>query len=116
MQDKGYSTSVGDEGGFAPNLKTDEEALQLIVEAIGVAGYVPGKDFMIAMDPAATEMYEEAKKKGEVPADINTHAAAILLLGTVQGLVMQSLLSGDIKNIRKDAEGAFEIYMRGIMR
>ena len=65
LQDKGYSTAVGDEGGFAPNLKEDEEALKLIVEAIGAAGYEPGKDFMIAMDPAATEMYEEAKAKGE---------------------------------------------------
>ncbi|MCK5130204.1 MAG: phosphopyruvate hydratase [Clostridiales bacterium] len=65
LQDKGYSTAVGDEGGFAPNLKTDEEALQLIVEAIKKANYVPGTDFMIAMDPAATEMYEEAKKKGQ---------------------------------------------------
>lgn len=65
LQGKGYSTAVGDEGGFAPNLKTDEEALELIVEAIGAAGYEPRKDFMIAMDPACTEMYEEAKKKGE---------------------------------------------------
>ncbi len=65
LQDKGYSTAVGDEGGFAPNLKEDEEALALIVEAIGAAGYESGKDFMIAMDPAATEMYEEAKAKGK---------------------------------------------------
>jgi len=65
LQGKGYGTAVGDEGGFAPNLKTDEEALQLIVEAIEAAGYRPGEDFMIAMDPAATEMYEEAKAKGE---------------------------------------------------
>lgn len=65
LQDKGYSTAVGDEGGFAPNLKEDEEALALIVEAIEAAGYTSGKDFMIAMDPAATEMYEEAKAKGE---------------------------------------------------
>ena len=65
LQGKGYSTAVGDEGGFAPNLKADEEALQLIVEAIDKAGYEPGKDFMIAMDPAATEMYEEAKAKGK---------------------------------------------------
>jgi len=65
LQSKGYSTAVGDEGGFAPNLKEDEEALQLITEAIEKAGYAPGNDFMIAMDPAATEMYEEAKAKGE---------------------------------------------------
>jgi len=64
LQGKGYSTAVGDEGGFAPNLKADEEALQLIVEAIDKAGYEPGKDFRIAMDPAATEMYDEAIKKG----------------------------------------------------
>ncbi len=65
LQGKGYSTAVGDEGGFAPYLKTDEEALQVIMEAIDKAGYEPGKDFMIAMDPAATELYDEAVKKGK---------------------------------------------------
>lgn len=64
LKGKGYSTAVGDEGGFAPNLKSDEEALQSIVEAIEKAGYKPGKDFCIAIDAAATEMYEEAKKIG----------------------------------------------------
>ena len=65
LKEKGYSTAVGDEGGFAPNLKRDEEALEYIVEAIKKSGYTPGKDFKIAIDAAATEMYEEAKKKGE---------------------------------------------------
>lgn len=65
LQSKGYSTAVGDEGGFAPNLKTDEEALEIITMAIEKAGYAAGKDFMLAMDAAATEMYEEAKAKGE---------------------------------------------------
>ena len=64
LKAKGLATSVGDEGGFAPNLAKDEEALQLIVEAISKAGYKPGEDFKIALDPAATEMYDEAKKKG----------------------------------------------------
>ena len=64
LKAKGYSTAVGDEGGFAPNLKEDEEAFIYIVEAIEKAGYVPGKDFRIAVDAAATEMYEEAKKIG----------------------------------------------------
>ena len=64
LKSKGYSTAVGDEGGFAPNLKSDEEALQSIVEAIEKAGYKPGKDFGIAIDAAATEMYDEAKKIG----------------------------------------------------
>lgn len=62
---KGYATSVGDEGGFAPNLKADEEALQVIVEAIEKAGYKPGEQFRIAIDAAATEMYDEAKAKGQ---------------------------------------------------
>ena len=65
LKSKGYSTAVGDEGGFAPNLKSDEEALEVIVEAIGKAGYKSGKDFRIAMDPASTEMFEEAKKIGK---------------------------------------------------
>ncbi len=56
---KGYSTAVGDEGGFAPNLKNDEEAIQVILEAVEKAGYRPGDDFRIAIDAAATEMYQE---------------------------------------------------------
>ena len=65
LKAKGLATSVGDEGGFAPNLSKDEEALEVIVEAIKKAGFVPGKDFKIAIDAAATEMYEEAKKIGK---------------------------------------------------
>ncbi len=61
---RGYSTAVGDEGGFAPNLKSDEEALQLITDAIDKAGYVPGEEFHIAMDPASTELFEAAKEAG----------------------------------------------------
>lgn len=64
LKSKKYGTSVGDEGGFAPNLKSDEEALEVIMEAIGKAGFQPEKDFLIALDPAATEMYDEATKKG----------------------------------------------------
>ena len=59
LKAKGYNTAVGDEGGFAPNLGSNEEALQVIVEAIGKAGFKPGDDFRIAMDPAASEFYEE---------------------------------------------------------
>ncbi len=65
LKAKGLATSVGDEGGFAPSLAKDEDALQLIVEAIKKAGYKPGIDFKIAIDAAATEMYEEAKKSGK---------------------------------------------------
>ena len=58
LKEKGYSTSVGDEGGFAPDLKDSDEALQLIVNAIQKAGYAPGNDVMIAIDAAANELYE----------------------------------------------------------
>lgn len=65
LKAKGYSTAVGDEGGFAPNLKSDEEAIQVILEAVEKAGFKPGDDFRIAIDAAATEMYDEAKKIGK---------------------------------------------------
>jgi enolase len=56
---RGFATSVGDEGGFAPNLKNHQEALNLIVEAITSAGYIAGKDIMLALDPAASEFYQD---------------------------------------------------------
>jgi enolase len=65
LKSKGLNTSVGDEGGFAPNLQSNPEAIEVIVEAIGKAGYKAGKDVCIALDPAATELWDEAKKKGE---------------------------------------------------
>ncbi len=65
LKGKGYNTAIGDEGGFAPDLKSDEEALQVIVEAIEKAGYKPYQDFMLAIDGACTEMYDEAAKIGE---------------------------------------------------
>lgn len=61
LKKKGYNTAVGDEGGFAPNLKSNEEALVLIMEAIGKAGYKAGKDIFIALDPAASSFYEKGK-------------------------------------------------------
>lgn len=60
----GYVTAVGDEGGFAPKFDSDEQALQYLVKAIETAGFKPGEDFFIAIDAAATEMYEEAVKAG----------------------------------------------------
>ena len=65
LKSKGYSVAVGDEGGFAPNLQSEEEALDVIVEAIKKAEYIPGKDISIALDVASTEMYDEAKKVGK---------------------------------------------------
>jgi enolase len=59
LKDKGYSTGVGDEGGFAPNLKSNEEAIQVIIEAITKAGYKPGDDISICLDPATSEMWKD---------------------------------------------------------
>ncbi len=69
LKSQGYATSVGDEGGFAPNLGSNEEACELIVKAIEAAGYKPGKDIAIALDPAASSFYADgaydlAKSKG----------------------------------------------------
>lgn len=61
LKSKGYSTSVGDEGGFAPNLKSNEEAIEVILESIEKAGYSPGKDIYLALDVAASEFYREGK-------------------------------------------------------
>jgi len=63
LKKKGYSTAVGDEGGFAPNLKSNVEAIEVILEAIGKAGYKVGKDIGLALDPAASEFYDDKKKK-----------------------------------------------------
>ncbi len=70
LKKRGYGVGVGDEGGFAPSLKTNEEAIEVIIEAIQKAGYKPGEDIWIAMDPAASEIYENGKynlkKEGRV--------------------------------------------------
>jgi enolase len=63
LKKKGFSTNVGDEGGFAPNLKSNEEALQYVMQAIEAAGYKPGSDICIALDCASTEFYDAEKKK-----------------------------------------------------
>lgn len=61
LKGKGYSTSVGDEGGFAPNLNTDEEAFEYLIEAIEKAGYRPGKDISLALDVASSELYKDSR-------------------------------------------------------
>lgn len=69
LSDKGYSTAVGDEGGFAPNLKTNEEAIEVILEAVEKAGYKAGDDIRIAIDTAATELYDEKDGKYHFPGE-----------------------------------------------
>ncbi|MCZ2075288.1 MAG: phosphopyruvate hydratase [Bryobacterales bacterium] len=63
LKQRGYSTSVGDEGGFAPNLKSNAEALEVVLEAITKAGYKPGEQIAIALDPASSEFYDKPKGK-----------------------------------------------------
>ena len=63
LKNRGYSTAVGDEGGFAPSLQSNEEALEVLTEAIQKAGYKPGEQISIALDPAASEFYDKDKKK-----------------------------------------------------
>ena len=65
LHDRGLSTAVGDEGGFAPNLKSNEEALQIIEQAVGKAGYSWGEQIFVALDPAASELWNEAAKLGK---------------------------------------------------
>ncbi|HBU69669.1 MAG TPA: phosphopyruvate hydratase [Elusimicrobia bacterium] len=76
LSKKGYATSVGDEGGFAPNLKSNEEALEVIAEAIKAAGYEIGKDVLLALDVAASELYEDGKYtlEGEKTDNVKTSA------------------------------------------
>lgn len=62
LKDKGYSTNVGDEGGFAPNIQSNEEAIETVLKAIEKAGYRPGEDIWIAMDAATSELYQEEEK------------------------------------------------------
>ncbi|MDR2104336.1 MAG: phosphopyruvate hydratase [Deferribacteraceae bacterium] len=69
LHEKGMSTAVGDEGGFAPNLASNEEAVQIIIKAIEKAGYKPGEQIMIAMDPASSEFYENGRYKLQAEAN-----------------------------------------------
>jgi enolase len=65
LKKKGYNTAIGDEGGFAPNLKSNEEALEVIADAVKAAGYKFGKDIFVALDPATSELANEAKEAGK---------------------------------------------------
>jgi enolase len=69
LKASGYNTAVGDEGGFAPDLKSNEEALEMIMKAIGKSGYKAGKDVFIALDPASTEFYDAKTKKYNLAAE-----------------------------------------------
>ena len=76
LKEKGYNTSVGDEGGFAPNLGSNEEALSTIIEAIEKAGYKPGEDVLLAMDVASSELYDKEKGVYNLPGDNTVKTSA----------------------------------------
>jgi enolase len=81
LKKRGYSTAVGDEGGFAPSCKSNEEAIQIVLEAITAAGYKPGEQVRIALDPASSEFYDKAAgkyifKKSDKSAHTNSEMAA----------------------------------------
>jgi enolase 1/2/3 len=77
LKDKGHSTNVGDEGGFAPNLGSNEEAIEFVLQAIGKAGYKAGEDVLIALDAAASEFYKEGKYVFESTGDERTAAEMV---------------------------------------
>jgi enolase len=78
LKNKGYNTAVGDEGGFAPDLKSNEEALQVIMEAIKAAGYSPGEDILLALDVAASELFKNGKYHLENEAKPEKSAAELV--------------------------------------
>jgi enolase len=80
LKKKGYSTSVGDEGGFAPNVKSNEEALELILDAIQKAGYKPGQQIHLALDAAASEFYEDKKYRFKKSSGANLDSDRIIQL------------------------------------
>jgi enolase len=79
LKDKGYNTGVGDEGGFAPDLKSNEEALSVIIEAICAAGYTAGEDILLAIDVASSEFYDKEKKKYVLAGDNKTLSSSQLV-------------------------------------
>jgi enolase 1/2/3 len=89
LKKRGYSTAVGDEGGFAPNLKSNEEALEVVLEAITQAGYAPGDQIGIALDPAASEFYDPAKKKYVFKKSDKSERASDKMVEFWQGWVRQ---------------------------
>jgi enolase len=84
LQGKGYNTAVGDEGGFAPELKSNEEPLELILEAIHKAGYKPGEDIALMIDPAASEFYD-GKNYVFRKSDCSTKSSAEMIAIEVGG-------------------------------
>jgi len=93
LKSKGLSTAVGDEGGFAPDLATAEEVIELILEAVKNAGYEPGKDIRIALDTAATELYDEKDGKYHFPGESKMKGTEIVRTSEEMVAYYESLVS-----------------------
>ena len=100
LRKKGYNTAVGDEGGFAPDLKSNEEAVQLILTAVEKAGYKPGADIFLALDPAASEFYEDGRYvlRGEGGKRLSSDEMVEFYAGWVQRYPIVSIEDGMAEN------------------
>jgi enolase len=105
LKSKGYSTSVGDEGGFAPSLKSNQEPLDLIMQAIEKAGFKAGKDIMIALDPAASEFYDKAKNKYVFSRSDGSERDSRAMVDYWEGLVNQYPIISIEDGLAKTMEG-----------
>ncbi|MDP2984580.1 MAG: phosphopyruvate hydratase [Candidatus Latescibacter sp.] len=106
LKDKGLSTAVGDEGGFAPNLKSNEEALQVIMTAIAKAGYKPGDDICIALDPAASSFFNKEKGKYVLVGEGNRELTSVELVEFYVNLVNKyPIISIEDSHDENDWEG-----------
>lgn len=109
LKKAGLQTAVGDEGGFAPNLRSNEEAMESLLEAISKAGYQPGKDIFIALDVAATELYDTKTRKYVLPAEKKPNKSADELIAFYEAWVKKyplisiedGLAEADWKNWKK---------------
>ncbi len=111
LKGKGYATSVGDEGGFAPNLSSNEEPLELIMAAIEKAGFKPGKDLLIALDPAASEFYDKKKKKYIFKKSDKSEKTSEEMVKYYEGLVKKYPIISIEDGLAEDDWNGFKLMM-----
>jgi enolase len=114
LKKNGYSTAVGDEGGFAPNLKSNEEALERVLEAITAAGYKPGEQIAIALDPASSEFYDRASKKYVFKKSDNSARSSEQMAAFWEGWVRQYSIVSLEDGMSEDDWDGWKILTRGV--
>jgi len=112
LKSKGYATSVGDEGGFAPSLKSNEEPLELIVKAIESAGFKPGSDIMIALDPAASEFYDKKKNKYIFSKSDNSERTSEEMVEFYENLIKNYPIISIEDGLAEDDWAGFELFQK----